>query len=115
MITKNSKLPFTLKPVTVRSSINVQDSSDMQFMQVKTRKDGKPVGILVKKNSSTKNKKRFTRGIHEIPDDIEVIEITGVRESDNAHDKANVYRNAVIVNNKLTSYQYTDQHALQIQ
>lgn len=115
MITKNSKIPITLKPFTVRSSMNVQDSPDMHFMQIKSRKDGKPVGILVKKNSSMKSKKRFTRGIHEIPDDIEVIEITGVRESDNAHDKANVYRNAVIVNNKLINYQQTDQHALQIQ
>lgn len=90
-------------------------------MQIKSRKDGKPVGILVKKKPLTKRgnntgvKRRYKRNINQIPDDIEVIEITGVREPDNAHDKANVYRNAAIVNNKLIPYQFTDQHSLQIQ
>lgn len=110
------KKTLTFSPVTVRTSIDVKDSEGMHFMQVKSRKDGKPVGILVKKSSMLKNKRRFTRGIHEIPDDVEVIEITGVREPDNEHDRANMYRNAVIVNNKLVPYhQLTNEQRLQIQ
>lgn len=84
-------------------------------MQIKNRKDGKPVGILVKKDAM--KRKRFTRQIHEIPDDAEVIEIIGVREPDDDHDRENIYRNKVIINNKLMPYRLTDQqlqHAINI-
>lgn len=75
----------------------------MHFMQIRVRKDGKPVGVLFKKNTSrSKNngKKRLPRSAR--PDDI--IEITGIRESDNEHDRLNIYRNAQIVNNTLVPY-----------
>jgi hypothetical protein len=114
---KHSRKPVTLSPVTLRTSINVKDSSGkMHFMHIKNRKDGEPVGILVKK--SDVRRKRLTRQIHQIPDDAEVIEVIGVREPDNDHDRENVYRNKVIVNNKLMPYRLTDhqlQHAIRIE
>lgn len=90
-------------PVTVRTQMNVNDSDGMKFLQIKVRKDGKPVGIFYKPyqtnaQKNQKNKKRFRRNADEI------IEIVGTREHDNEHDKKNIYRNAMIVNNTLVPY-----------
>lgn len=77
-----------------------QLDDDMQFLQIRVRKDGKPVGIFFRKPMKRQNKCRYSRSVK--PD--EIIEITGVRERDNEHDKKNIYRNAQIVNNTLVPY-----------
>lgn len=104
VVPPNQVKPVTLPPsFRLKTSINVKDSNDkMHFVKIKNRKDGEPVGILVKK--SDLSPKRFTRQIHEIPEDAEVIEVIGVREPDNDHDRENIYRNKVIINNKLMPY-----------
>lgn len=84
--------------------MNVKDADPefTQFMQVATRKDGKPVGIIIKrrgKNSRMKKKKPKELSAEEFSD--EVLEIIGVRAPDSVDDHRNVYRNAKIVNNKL--------------
>lgn len=73
-------------------------SNKNHFMLVKTSKDGKPVGILVKRrrnrNKSRKPKIGSAQFSEEIP------EIIGIRDEGDDRDEI-VYRNAKIVNNKL--------------
>lgn len=66
-------------------------------MIVKISKDGKPVGILVKKRTSSGNRKPKESSQYQD----EVPEIVGIRVSDDDEQDANVYRNTKIVNNKL--------------
>lgn len=96
------KKPTTLKPVKIQTLLNIKEADAMHFMQIKSRKDGKPVGILIKKSTLQKKNRRPRRAADEI------IEIIGVRERDTEHDKKNIYRNAAIVNNTLTPYKTPD-------
>lgn len=83
--------------------MNVRPADPQQtFMKVKMSKEGKPVGIIVKRryptrSSNNKNKKQkvLAKREEEIP------EIIGVRVADNNDDAFNVYRNGQIVNNTL--------------
>lgn len=79
---------ITLKPIKVFTQINVKDADvkDTQFMQIKTSRDGKPVGIVVKRRKSGKNKRQ--RDI----DSDEIIEIIGKRDRDTSDDEKNLYR-----------------------
>lgn len=91
-----------MNPVTVKTQMNVKDTDGMKFLQIRVRKDGKPIGIFYKKTTSrTKKNNRVRRNVQQ-PD--EIIEIIGTRESDTEHDKHNIYRNAMIVNNTLVQY-----------
>lgn len=80
--------------------MNVKDSvsNKNHFMLVKTSKDGKPVGIFVKRrgnrNKSRKPKEGSAQFSEEIP------EIIGIRDEGDDRDEI-AYRNAKIVNNKL--------------
>lgn len=87
---------ITLQPFTLRTQLNVKDTEKSHFMIVKMSKDGKPVGIIVKKRASNQNRKpkESTQYQDEVP------EIIGIRVPDDEQD-VNVYRNAKIVNNKL--------------
>lgn len=92
----------TPRPFTLRTQMKVKDSEPKNdhFMQVSTSKDGKPVGIIVKRRGKlSKSKKRKPK---EFPQESEeVLEIVGVRVPDTEDDRINVYRNAQVVNNKL--------------
>lgn len=88
---------ITLQPFTLRTQLNVKDTEKKNhFMIVKMSKDGKSVGIIVKKRASNQNRKpkESTQYQDEVP------EIIGIRVPDDEQD-VNVYRNAKIVNNKL--------------
>jgi hypothetical protein len=86
------------------AKMHVKNANEMRFYEIKTRKDGKPVGILVKQSTIDQVKKRYPRDLSQTPDEREIIEIVGTRERDNEHDKSHIYRNAVIVNNTLQPY-----------
>lgn len=47
---------ITLKPFIVKTQMNVKDADPLrtQFIHVKTSKDGKPVGIIVKRRGRSK-------------------------------------------------------------
>ncbi|KAG5671950.1 hypothetical protein PVAND_002118 [Polypedilum vanderplanki] len=96
----NKKKEITPRPVTVRTRLDIKDSDIMHFMHIKTKKDGRPVGILVKKTNVLKKQFRPKRNTEDI------IEIIGVRERDNEHDKQSIYRNAQIINNTLVKSPY---------
>ena len=95
----------TKKPFTVRTQINVRDPgpTETKFIRLSTAKDGKPIGIIVKRRKRTS--KSNNRKPKEISEEIseEVQEIIGVRVPDSKDDFRYVYRNAKIVNNKLIS------------
>lgn len=91
--------PFTLKPIILKTQMNVKNSDPTRthFLHVKTSKDGKPIGIIVKRRDKLrkKNPREALNYSHEVQ------EIIGVRVPDSPHDERFVYRNAKIVNNKL--------------
>lgn len=86
-----------MKPFTLRTQLTVQDTEKTHFMIVKMSKDGKPIGIVVKKRTSSRNRrpKESTQQLDEVP------EIIGIRVPDDGEQDTNIYRNAKIVNNKL--------------
>lgn len=95
----------------MRAQIYVKDGEKMEteihFMPVKTRKDGKPVGIIVKrvepakKKTKNKTKKGITTNDDQQLADDSVPEIIGVRVPDDIRDRHNIYRNSQVVNNTL--------------
>lgn len=93
----------TRRPFTLKTQMKVKDSDpkNTKFIQVSTRKDGKPVGIIVKRRSkaSKTNKRKPKELSEEISEEVQ--EIIGVRVPDDSHDLHNIYRNAKIINNKL--------------
>lgn len=95
---ENKIRPITLKPFTLKTQLNVKDSEPGKhhFMIVKRTKNGRPVGILVKRKPKmkTRHQKEFVQYSDEVQ------EIIGVRVPDDEDDEI-VYRNAEIVNNKL--------------
>lgn len=93
-----------LTPITLRTKMNVRpaDPQKTQFLQVKVSKDGRPVGIIVKRrgqNQNSKNKNKQEKIPPRRTD--EVPEIIGVRVPDSIDDAKNLYRNGAIVNNTL--------------
>lgn len=82
------------------AQMNVKDSNpqNTQFMFVKMSKNGKPIGIIVKKRG--KSQKRKSKDISQTYSG-EIQEIVGIRFPDDPDDERNVYRNAKIVDNKL--------------
>lgn len=93
-----------INAVTVKTQMNVKeaDPKKTHFMQVGVNKDGKPVGIIVKRRRGTK-KSMKQRKPKQISDEIQ--EIVGVRVPDDAGDQIYVFRNAKIVNNTLVMKQ----------
>lgn len=90
-------------PLTLKAQLNVSegDPQGTQYLEIKTTKDGKLIGLIVKRRSDDRR-----RQAREVVD--EIIEIIGTRVPDDTSDKTNVYRNAKIVNNKLITQKYSE-------
>lgn len=73
-------------------------------MQVKTKKNGKPVGIIVKRTEKVPKKTLKSLPLEDLEPEYEeeiIPEIIGVRVPDDIDDRQNTYRNAQVVNNTL--------------
>lgn len=98
-ILKAAKVP---KPVTVKTEIDVRDTENQKvhFLHVKNSRDGKPIGIIVKKKDRIK--KTLSKQSKSLSEEIQ--EIIGVRVPDDEEDAIKVYRNAKIINNTLVTF-----------
>lgn len=78
-------------------NVKTPDPKGTHFMQIGVTKEGKPVGIIVKRRRGTR--KGQNRPKPKQSDEPQ--EIIGVRVPDDAGDRIYVFRNAKIVNNTL--------------